>query len=442
MKQYIHSVSLVRDRCRGCTTCLKRCPTEAIRIRDGHAVIKNERCIDCGECIRLCPYKAKKALYDSFDDIKKYKWTVAIPAPALYGQFDNLDDLDYVLTGLLDIGFNDVYEVACAAELVSEYTRQYIKQPGLTKPIISSACPVIVRLITERFPSLYQNVLPVLQPAELAAAMARKAALKAHPELESKDVGIFFISPCPAKVSYVKNPFGIERSDIDAVLSMSDVYFRLVSAMNKIDTPKSLSQTGLIGISWAGTGGEASALFNDKYLAADGIENVIKVLDEIDNGKLSEVDFVELNACNGGCVGGALTVENPYIAKARLQNLRRYLPVSQNHLFKEDESLNDLAESYQWKIPLEYTPVVQLSQNRAEAMRKMQAMQELHSQLPKIDCGSCGSPTCMTLAEDIVNGHAEIDDCVIKMKEHIKVAIDTLKKMEEEREREANNDGK
>ena len=272
--------------------------------------------------------------------------------------------------------------------------------------------------------------------------MARKAALKAHPELESKDVGIFFISPCPAKVSYVKNPFGIEKSDIDAVLSMSDVYFRLVSAMNKIDTPKSLSQTGLIGISWAGTGGEASALFNDKYLAADGIENVIKVLDEIDNGKLSEVDFVELNACNGGCVGGALTVENPYIAKARLQNLRRYLPVSQNHLFKEDESLNDLAESYQWKIPLEYTPVVQLSQNRAEAMRKMQAMQELYSQLPKIDCGSCGSPTCMTLAEDIVNGHAEIDDCVIKMKEHIKVAIDTLKKMEEEREREANNDGK
>ncbi len=447
MKQYIHSVSLDIDRCKGCTTCLKRCPTEAIRIRDGHAVIKNERCIDCGECIRLCPYKAKKALYDSFDEIKNYKWKIAIPAPALYGQFDNLEDLDYVLTGLLDIGFDDVYEVACAAELVSEYTRQYIKQSEISKPVISSACPVIVRLITERFPSLYQNVLPVLQPAELAASMARQEALKNHPEFESGDVGVFFISPCPAKVSYVKNPFGIEKSDIDAVLSMSDVYFRLVSAMNKITTPKSLSKTGLIGISWAGTGGESSALFNDKYLAADGIENVIKVLDEIENEKLAGVDFVELNACNGGCVGGSLTVENPYIAKARLQNLRRYLPVSQNHLFKnsEDAEGNDvkaLADKYQWKIPLQYAPVAQLSQSRTEAMKKMKEMQNLHSQLPKIDCGSCGSPTCMTLAEDIVNGHAQIDDCVIKMKEHIKIAIETLRKMEEEHKQEANNDGK
>ena len=71
MKQYIHSVSLVPDRCKGCTTCLKRCPTEAIRIRDGHAVIKSERCIDCGECIRTCPYQAKKATYDKIENFDK-----------------------------------------------------------------------------------------------------------------------------------------------------------------------------------------------------------------------------------------------------------------------------------------------------------------------------------------------------------------------------------
>ncbi|MBQ1225608.1 MAG: 4Fe-4S binding protein, partial [Clostridia bacterium] len=54
-----HSVTLDISKCKGCTNCIKRCPTEAIRVRNGHAIIKEEKCIDCGECIRLCPYKAK-----------------------------------------------------------------------------------------------------------------------------------------------------------------------------------------------------------------------------------------------------------------------------------------------------------------------------------------------------------------------------------------------
>lgn len=431
MKKHYHSVSLVRDKCTGCTTCLKRCPTEAIRIRDSHAVITVDRCIDCGECIRICPHKAKKARFDPFEKLDSFKWKIALPAPTLFGQFDNLDDIDYVLTGLLDIGFDDVFEVACAAELVSEYTRQYLKQPNIKKPVISSACPVVVRLISKRFPSLCDNVLPVLQPAELAAQIARKQTLEAHPELSPDDIGIFFISPCPAKVSYVKNPFGIEKSEIDAVLSMSDVYFRLVSAMNKITTPKSISNTGLIGISWASSGGESSALFNDKYLAADGIENVIQVLDELENEKMQDMEFIELNACNGGCVGGALTVENPYIAKARLQNLRRYLPVSQNHIFSGGKtSLDELEHEYLWTGEMVYSPVASLSPDMGEAMQKMRRIQSIYETLPHLDCGSCGSPTCMAFAEDVIEGNAVIDDCVIRMREHIRDAMDILRKIE------------
>ena len=62
-----HSVTLNKEKCKGCTACLKRCPTEAIRIRDGKAKILQELCIDCGECIKVCPYHAKKAVTDSFD---------------------------------------------------------------------------------------------------------------------------------------------------------------------------------------------------------------------------------------------------------------------------------------------------------------------------------------------------------------------------------------
>ncbi len=106
MNTYRHSVSLDVEKCKGCTTCLRHCPTEAIRIReDGHAVINPDRCIDCGECIRVCPNKAKKAIYQKFEGLKDYRWKVALPAPTLYGQFENLDDIDYVLQGLLDMGF-------------------------------------------------------------------------------------------------------------------------------------------------------------------------------------------------------------------------------------------------------------------------------------------------------------------------------------------------
>lgn len=413
-----HSVLLTEDKCKGCTHCLRRCPTEAIRIRDGKAVIKTEKCIDCGECIRLCPYKAKKAQFDSFETVNDYKWKIALPAPALFGQFDNLEDMDIVLTALLRCGFDDIFEVAAAAELVSEFTRNYIKGHNVKKPVISSACPVIVRLIKNRFPSLYRNILPVLPPVEIAAKLARQKALDEHPELKSEEIGIFFISPCPAKVSYARHPLGVEKSEIDEVLSMSDIYFRLISEMNKIDVPETLSRTGLIGISWAGTGGEATALFNDRYLAADGIENTIKVLDEIENDNISSLEFIELNACSGGCVGGTLTVENPYIAKARLQSLKRYLPVSQNHVIEksgvvDDEAFERESKKYLWTKQLEYTPVNSLSDDKARAMQIMFEIQNLTDTLPKLDCGSCGSPTCRAFAEDVVKGSAKLEDCTI-----------------------------
>ena len=104
MHTYEHSVLLSADKCIGCTTCVRHCPTEAIRIRDGRAVINESRCIDCGECIRTCPQKAKKAVCNKLEAMDGFKWKIALPAPALYGQFENLEDVDYVLSGLLTVG--------------------------------------------------------------------------------------------------------------------------------------------------------------------------------------------------------------------------------------------------------------------------------------------------------------------------------------------------
>ncbi len=412
MNEYQHSVLLDVNKCTGCTTCLKHCPTEAIRIKDGHAVINDSRCIDCGECIRNCPHQAKKAVSSKLEAMERFKYKIALPAPTLYGQFDNLDDIDYVLDGLIKIGFDEVFEVSKAAELVSAYTRLYLKTEGIKKPVISSACPVIVRLIGLRFPSLSGNIIHMLPPMEVAASLARERALKNHPELKPEDIGVCFISPCPAKVSYVKNGFADYKSKVDEVVSISDIYFRLINEMSHGSDIASLCESGIIGISWAGSGGEASAIFNEKYLAADGIENVNRVLDQVENGNIPSLEFIELNACPGGCVGGVMTMQNPFIAKARLQALRHGLPVSRNNLSKDESRY--IPENYLFNEIPEYAPISRLSDSIAESMRMMADIQKYRESLPGIDCGACGAPNCRAFAEDVVRGTSCIEGCPIK----------------------------
>jgi len=410
---YKHSVSLDVEKCKGCTTCLKRCPTEAIRIREGRAVINSVRCIDCGECIRVCPYKAKKATHDSLSILGNYKYAIALPAPSLYGQFDNLDNIGYIIRGLLDLGFDDVFEVACAAELVSAYTRKYITREDVKKPVISSACPAIQRIISMNYPFLCENVMPILPPVDIAAILAREKAQKEHPELKPEDIGCIFISPCPAKVSYVKNSFAGDRNFIDATISVRDVYFALLDVMKRRrDEPLESTESGMIGIGWASTGGESTAIMNERYLAADGIENCIRVLDQIDNSDITSLDFVELNACNGGCVGGAMTVANPYIAQTRLQSLKRYLPVSPNR-----PASDWIPDEYFNEDTIEYNPYSLLSDDRKTAMRMMSEIENICSGLPGLDCGSCGAPTCMAFAEDIVKNETNVDECTVIMRQ-------------------------
>ena len=412
MHKYMHSVLLDESKCTGCTTCLKHCPTEAIRIKNGKAVINADRCIDCGECIRNCPHNAKRAICSKLADMNRFKWKIALPAPSLYGQFDNLEDINYVLDGLIKIGFDDVFEVAKAAELVTAYTRLYLKTDGVAKPAISSACPVVMRLISLRFPSLLDHVIHMLPPMEIAARLAKEKAKAEHPELSEDEIGVCFISPCPAKASYTKNGFANYKSYVDEVVAMSDVYFLLISTMKKDENVTDRLESGVLGIGWARSGGEATALFNSDYLAADGIENVIRVLDQVETGNIPPLEFIELNACTSGCVGGVLTIQNPFIAKARLQTLRRYLPVSQN---KPDKEASDyIPDSYLIEEMPEYLPISRLGNTLAESMRMMADIQKIKNDLPGIDCGACGAPTCKAFAEDIVKKLACHGDCPIQ----------------------------
>lgn len=422
MHKYFHSVELDADKCCGCTNCLKRCPTEAIRVHDGKATILSERCIDCGECIRICPHRAKRAHSSTLSEIENYRIKVAIPAPALFGQFSNLDDIDIVLNGLRAIGFDVIFEVSRTAELISEATRKLIREGKLRTPIISSACPAVVRLIKIRFPDLCGNVMPMLAPMELAARMAREE-VKKQTGLPDSEIGVFFITPCAAKVTEITSPTTGEKSACNGAIAISKIYPQLTQAMEHLKVIEPIANSGLIGVGWATSGGESAAMLGDKYLAADGIENVLRVLEGLEDEHIRDVDFVELNTCSGGCVGGVLTVENPYVAQARIQKLRKYLPVSLNHL--DDDA--DISK-FMWEGELEFSGEgFRLDEDIFKAMDKMEQMEKICDTLPGLDCGSCGAPTCRAMAEDIVKGIAKETDCIHKLKAHIQSVYNQLK---------------
>lgn len=417
-----HSVRLDRDKCMGCTNCIKNCPTQAIRVRNGKAVIISERCIDCGECIRTCTHNAKQAVTDSLDSMEKYKFTVALPAPALYSQFKTARTRNHILTALKRIGFDDVFEVAEGAEFVSNATRQYMKENEIKRPVISTACPAIVKLVQVKFPSLIDNLLPLQAPVEAAAGLAKKK-FSEQTGLSPDDIGIFFISPCAAKMHTKNAPLRGKKSDIDELISFQDIYMKLRSAIKDIPPyeEEDIATASSFGVRWPNPGGESLAAGTKKFVAVDGINDVVEILETVDtneDSKFRGLDFIECLACKGGCLGGPLTVKNVYVAQVIMKDMRS----EQNCRYKVGElpakhvDWHDLL----WDRKPEHIPVDQLSPNMAEAFRMLSDMEEIGDSLPGIDCGACGAPSCMALAEDIVRGQAKITDCVFKLREKVR----------------------
>lgn len=434
---HTHSVSLNLDKCVGCTNCIKRCPTEAIRVRDGVAHISEGRCIDCGECIRVCPHHAKSAITDPFTMLDDFKYKAALIAPSLYAQFGPPATRRSVMSAIKTIGFDDVYEVAIGADVVTAATiRELTAKPcRLSKPVISSACPVVVRLIQMKYPGLIDNLLPYDAPMEVTAKMARKELAEAH-QVPEDQIGIFFISPCPAKRTAVKNPYGISKSNVDGVIAISDAYPMILSKLEKMDSSgqhdfdkRPLAASS--GIRWASIGGESVALNTEQFLAVDGIHNVIAILEEIENERLRDVEFIEANSCIGGCIGGPLTVANRYSAKTRLT---RYTEAARLKREQNPESIFDPGQVQieKWTEELLPNDALKLDTDIAKALDKYETMCTIEKTLPGLDCGACGAPDCAALAEDIVRGEATETDCIFKLKEKIRSVAAEMSLLESE----------
>ncbi len=425
MTNIFHSVTLDKDKCKGCTNCIKQCPTEAIRVTNGKAIISPEKCIDCGVCIKVCPHNAKKAKIDIFDTIQSFKYKIALPAPSLYGQFKNKLSINFILNALISIGFDDVFEVSKGAEVVSLVTKSMLFDNNLKRPIISSSCPVILKLIRTSFHDLIDNVLKIDAPMEIAAKMAREEAMDKL-GLKSEDIGIFFLTPCAAKYTSIKSPMGREKSQVDGAIAINEVVPLILRNLDKVKITKDYDLSGFWGINWANSGGEGMALKTENIFAVDGIHNVITILNEIEDDKLLDIDFIETMACYGGCIGGPLNFENVFVAKA---NLKNHLMEAKNRELKlSKEELNKIYENIKWTCKLEPIDIYSLDGDIKIASEMLNKINVIYNRLPLLDCGACGAPSCRALAEDIVKDIAKESDCIFILREKlIELATEMIK---------------
>jgi Fe-S-cluster-containing hydrogenase component 2 len=413
MEEYFHSVQIVPQRCVGRMACMKICPTEAIRVRRGKAEILEDRCIDCGECARACAHNAIVPRTSSFVDFSRFKYTVALLSPVIYGQFRKDVLPRTVISAVRRIGFDDACDLARASEAVSIAIDEYLAGYRGPLPLLSPFCPTIVRLIQARYPNLIDLLIPLDSPMEIAAREVRQTKMK-ELGLRQGEIGVIYLTPCPAKMVAIKYPPRKRGSHLDGAIGISDIYHPLLSAISDLnnDPPEGEKPVTGMGLGWPLLGGQVWSRRAESGLAVGGLGDVERILDEIEEGKLGDIQYVECHACAQGCSCGSLTVGDPYVTRSAILNLVARFG---SQPCQDPEKVRQLYRRGYFSLPgkIPSRPFPPLDQDIARAIEKRRRIQETYETLPQINCGACGAPTCLSFAEDVVLERAAFEDCPV-----------------------------
>lgn len=410
-----HSLKVDGQLCQSCTACMRVCPTGAIRIRDGKAVINDNKCVDCGECMKICPHKAIYIQQDDFAMIEDYEYRVCLVPATFIGQFDDKYRTRSIYSCLKKLGFTHIYEVEHEVEYMADLYTQYMERHPEIGTFISPYCPAITRLIQVRFPSLVGNLIRLRSPLELASRVIIKRLMDKGASRES--IGVFYVTPCAAKIAAVKYPVSGKETCISGVINMDFLYnkVRLMLHERSRDTEPVNHALTSRGVLWPLSGGEA-ALFKGEHYAVDGLQNVLDFLEKLEDDAIDARGLVEMRICDQGCVGGVLAVNNRFVARKRLENRARIFDRLQRPrspgMRSYDPEFTAMIED-QMEIPeIKPRSIYKLDDNYAEAFKMAERMKKIESALPGVNCSACGAPSCAALAEDIVRGDARIDTCI------------------------------
>lgn len=413
------SVRLDPERCVGCAACMRVCPTEAIRIRNGKARIKPQLCIDCGECVRVCEHQAGVILADPISAIEAYDYKIAVPEPSIYGQFIPAVLPNDILCGILELGFDEVFDAALATERASFLLREYLDRYHGPKPVMTSFCPVVLRLIQLRFPDLVDLVIPIDSTLELAVKALKKERA-AQLGISINRIGAFYLAGCPARITTIHHPYTGGKTHMDGAISVGEIYRDLMFAIRRRQRsgqqPPQLHRSSALGLRWGTLWGEVEALGIENAIAVSDMKHLVRIMEEIDNHTLTDIEFIECRACYAGCAGGPLMVDNPYRGRSKIQRLCRMFPQPS---YTDEKWARENFERFRPHLDRRMKPLSLegLDHDPSRAIEKMAQKAKILESLPGIDCGSCGAPNCRALADDIVRGEATIMYCIFKLRD-------------------------
>ncbi|MGM0432294.1 MAG: [Fe-Fe] hydrogenase large subunit C-terminal domain-containing protein [Spirochaetota bacterium] len=414
---FYHALTVREDLCQGCTRCMKNCPTEAIRLIRGKAHVNPERCIDCGQCMDACPYDAIVVEQDDFKNIFTYSQRVAILPSVFIGQFSDEIPESWIYLALQEIGFTDVFEAEFGVDILNTIGNRFSTYAD-DKPVISSYCPAVVRLIQIRYPALVKHINLIRPPVEITALYAKKQLLDRGTQEE--DIGLFYVTPCAAKIAAIKSHDPNDGQQLFSGVINMDYLYNLVQQTivkqkklfkqksGSVSYPPLTRKAGL----WSLTAGESSTV-PGRTLAIDEIHHVIEFLELLEDEELSTIDFLELRSCAEGCAGGILTPSNRFLAKERLYHRSGGMKQLSPEQIQTVKTQAPYLQRQLKRKRLEKKSAFQLDEDIASALEKMEAYRHYLKQLPGIDCGLCGAPTCHALAEDIARGEADLSHCAV-----------------------------
>jgi iron only hydrogenase large subunit-like protein len=411
VSHFHHALYVDTTQCNGCVHCVRVCPTEAIRVKSGCAIIDSDKCVDCGNCFRVCPVKAIKVEQDDLSVITNFPVRVALIPSVFLGRFPRNIQHEAIFGALIKIGFTYVFEVEHGVSIIAEGIKSYISSNTHTRPLISSYCPAIIRLIQVRYPSLVGHIIKVKTPHDVSAVYCRKYF--EDKGFSPEEIGVFYVTPCAAKIAAFKSPVGERRSALTGVINMDFLFNKVLSTIYQEKDQivhTEFQSPPASAIRWSLTRGEVSCA-TVRALAIDGIHQISDFLDKLEVGQIKGIDFLEMRACQEGCPGGILTGGNTFLTvesmehRATMKSRECSCQVSPLH------SYQSYLSDFIFLSSVEPRSGLKLDQEIETAMAKLEALKKIELLLPGIDCSACGAPTCHALAEDIVLGKGLINQC-------------------------------
>ena len=390
------------NECHDCYKCVRRCPSKAIRVKNGSASVIPELCVSCGTCVLVCPAKAKIVRNDvpSVKRLVKEGRVVASLAPSWVSCYPGMTLVD-MERALKKLGFDFVRETANGAEIASVQTVDLLNRSehGL---FISSACPSAVEFIYKFMPDMADFVMTVPSPAVLHAE-----ALKRH---HYGTLSVVLIAPCIGK----KREAALDNA-LDAALTFEEL-------------DRWLSDEG-VGIEPGGAYGERATVVGKgafypieggmlktvepfvsglTALSLSGLDTIERVLSGESEAVRTGKVFVEALACEGGCINGP-----GRRCDRKPGKLSDILEVAKRHCSENIKLLEVTGTAATMPDKVDHS--VYEPPEEADLQRALAGIGK-YAHTDELNCGGCGYQTCRDFASALVDGKAEQAMCASYMR--------------------------